>query len=64
MGFYRTPEVNDVTVADCGPVGDHWNELHMPCWICDTDRSEMRNELMWSDPHSTYFHRTCLEEKK
>ena len=64
MADHKPPEVNTCTVADCTPLkpGDaHWFEHHMPCWVCNSDFPEKRDELMWNDHCEMFFHRSCLE---
>ena len=64
MADCKPPQVNTCTVDDCTPMfegGPHWFDPHMPCWICNRD--DKRDELMWNDECTTYFHRSCLIER-
>ncbi len=55
--------VNTCTSDECTPIvenGPLWNDLHMPCWICNSDDHTKRHDLIWHEESTVYFHKLCI----
>lgn len=66
MADHKPPEVNTCIAEECIPLqaGDpHWFEAHMPCWICNSDDHDKRDQLLWNDECETYFHGDCIADR-